>query len=40
MQITLVAIIEMNKVTKNEPDFSFKEVGEVEILKLLKNIDV
>ena len=31
-------IIETKKVTKNETAFSFKEVGEEKILKLLKNI--
>ena len=31
-------IIETKKVTKNETAFSFKEVEEEKILKLLKNI--
>ena len=34
------SIIEIKKVTKNKTAFSFNEVEEVEILKLLKNIDV
>ena len=34
------SIIEIKKVTKSKAAFSFKEVAEVEILKLLKNIDV
>ena len=33
-------ITEVKKVTKNEAAFSFKEVAEEEILKLLQNIDV
>ena len=32
------SIIEIKKVAKNETVFSFKEVAEEEILKLLKNI--
>ena len=34
------SIIEIKKDIKNEKAFSFKEVAEEEILKLLKNIDV
>ena len=33
-------IIEITKVTKNEPAFSFKQVAEEKFLKLLKNTDV